>query len=781
MADEYIAQEAEKKWQRFWEKEQIYKFDEKNKKGIFKIDTPPPTLSGRMHIGHAFSYSQQDFIARFRRMFQGNIFYPFGTDDDGLPTERMVEKIKNISSKQISRSAFIEICMKTIKEITPEFVQDWKNLGISCDYKLYYSTINKNVQKISQKSFIELFKKGEIYQKELPTLWCPECRTAIAQAELEDKEQSTFFTTLKFKANGKDLLIATTRPELLGACVAVFVNPADKRYKNLVGKKAKVPRYNFEVPIIADKSAEMEKGTGVLMICSYGDKYDVEAINRHKLKPRVILDKDGRINSGEDKGLFIKAARKKILQELQEINLIAEQKSITNAVNVHDKCGTEIEFFPTKQWFIKVLDKKKQLVEQGRKIKWHPNYMLKRYENWVNGLEWDWNISRDRHFGIPIPVWECNKCDKIILAEEKELPVDPMQIKKKCPSCGEAAEPEQKVLDTWATSSLTPQIASSLVENKVKIPFSLRPQAHDIIRTWAFYTIVRSYLLEKEIPWEDIMISGFVTLQGEKMSKSKGNVIDPSEVLKKYSSDALRFWAAGSTLGEDLDYQEKDIITGQKFITKIWNASKFAFMNLEGYKQEKPKNLEIMDKWIISKLNNLVKICTGSFENYEFSRAKAETENFFWHTFCDNYLEIIKKRIYEPSSKEEKISAQYALYQSLFTILKLMAPIMPHITEELYQKYYIKNEKIKSIHINKWPEFDKKLVDEKIERIGDKFIEILGKVRQIKTKNQKSLKAEIILTVEKDNLQILNPVLKDLKAVVNAKEIKEGCFDVMFV
>ncbi|PIU75721.1 valine--tRNA ligase, partial [Candidatus Pacearchaeota archaeon CG06_land_8_20_14_3_00_35_12] len=553
-----------------------------------------------------------------------------------------------------------------------------------------------------------------------------------------------------------------------------------KRYKNLIGKKAKIPLFNFEVPIISDKSAEMEKGTGVLMICSYGDKYDVEAINRHKLQPRVILNQEGRINSGEYKGMSVKEARKKVLQDLKEKNLISEQKSISNFVNVHDKCGTEIEFLPTEQWFINILNKKKQMLEQGRKIKWHPDYMLKRYENWVNGLEWDWNISRDRHFGIPIPVWTCKKCNKTIAAEEKELPVDPLQTKKKC-SCGETAEPEKKVLDTWATSSLTPQIGLSLVNDKINLPFSLRPQAHDIIRTWAFYTIVRSYLSEKEIPWSDIMISGFVTLQGEKMSKSKGNVIDPAEVLKKYSADALRFWAAGSSLGEDLDYQEKDILTGQKFITKLWNASKFAFMNLEGYKQEKPKNLEIMDKWIISKLNNLVKTCTGSFENYEFSRAKSETEIFFWHTFCDNYLEIIKKRIYEPASKEEKISAQYTLYQCLLAVLKLMAPIMPHITEELYQKYYKKNEKTKSIHLSKWPEFDKKLVDEKIEKIGDEFIDVLGKVRQYKTKNQKSLKAEIILTIEKEKMNVLKPVLKDLKAVTSSREIKEGSFAIEFI
>src|SRR4030042_4469574 len=393
----------EKEIAEFWEKEKIYRTDF-GKKGIFSIDTPPPTVSGKMHIGHAFSYSQQDFIARFQRMKHG-IFYPFGTDDNGLPTERLIEKINNVKSKKMSRKEFIELCLKTLKKITPDFIQDWKNLGISADYEMYYSTIDKKTQKISQEFFIDLYMKKEIYKKEFPTIWCPECQTSIAQAELEDKEQATLFSTLKFLCNNKELLVATTRPELLGACVAVFVNPKDKRYKWAVGKKAKVPLFNFEVPVFEDESAEMDKGTGVLMVCSYGDKFDVDAINRTKISPKIILNKDGTLKIKGYGGMKTKEARKKILEDLGNNELIKEQKSISNIVNVHDKCGTEIELIPTEQWFIKILDKKKQLIKQGEKIKWHPGYMFKRYKNWVEGLDWDWNISRDRFFGIPIPVW----------------------------------------------------------------------------------------------------------------------------------------------------------------------------------------------------------------------------------------------------------------------------------------------------------------------------------------------------------------------------------------
>ncbi len=769
--DNYNSKETEKKIIDFWEKEKIYKFNPKKKGKLYSIDTPPPYISGNMHIGHAYSYSQQDFIARFHRM-NGNVFYPFGTDDNGLPTERYVEKKNNIKSKDMTRSQFIELCLKTLKEMTPIFMKDWINLAISCDYNCYYSTIDKHTQKISQKSFIDLYYMGEVYRKEFPTLWCCDCQTTIAQAELEDKELPSLFSTLKFKCENKDLLIATTRPELLAACVAVFVNPLDKRYKSLIGKKAKVPLFNYEVPIIADESAQIDKGTGVLMICSYGDKYDAEAINRHKLTQRIILNYDGSLNVSNYNGMKIKEARKKILEDLKLARLITEQKQITHSVNVHDKCGTEIEILPTKQWFIKLLDKKKKLVEQGKKVKWYPEFMFKRYENWVNGLEWDWSISRERHFGIPIPVWECEKCKEIILPLEKELPIDPLEIRKKCPKCGSYARGEEKVLDTWATSSLSPQIASSLVDGKIKIPFSLRPQAHDIIRTWAFYTIAKSYLHEKEIPWKDIVISGYVTMGGEKMSKSKGNVISPIEVLEKYSADALRFSAACSKLGEDLDYQEADLIAGKKFETKLWNASKFVFMNLSGFDGKKPKNLEKIDELFLNKLNELVNSCTEAFENYEYARAKLECEKFFWGMFCDNYLEIVKRRIYE--NKIGKESAQYVLHYSLLALLKLIAPIMPFITEEIYQEYFRKNEEIKSIHLSEWP----KLVDGKSFVVGgdefDLFIEILSRVRQEKSNAKKSMKAEIILTLDKTAMKKLKDLLEDLKDVSCAKDIKEG-------
>ena len=770
----------EKHWLDYWGKEKIYAFNPSSKKKIYSIDTPPPTVSGAMHIGHSFSYAQEDFIARYKRMSGFNVFYPFGTDDNGLPTERLIERLKNVKSKEMSRSEFISLCLRTLKEITPEFIQDWKNLGISCDYNIYYSTIDSHTRKLSQKSFLDLYRAGLIYLDSFPTIYCPECQTPVAQAELEDKDKKTLFSTLKFKADKKDLPIATTRPELLGACVAVFVNPQDKRYKSLVGKKAIVPIFNYEVPIIADASADIEKGTGVLMVCSYGDKYDVDAIKRHKLSPRVIFETDGTLKAKEYSGLKIKEAREKILADLKYKDLIIEQKEISHAVNTHDKCGTEIEFLPTEQWFIKILDKKPQLLKQGKKINWYPKHMFKRYENWIKGLEWDWSISRERHFGIPIPVWYCKKCKEVILANEKELPVDPIQTKKNCPKCHSEAKPDEKVLDTWATSSLTPQIAASLsgTKEKITLPYNLRPQAHDIIRTWAFYTIIKSLYHNNEIPWKDIAISGFVTLQGQKMSKSKGHFIKPQEVMEKFGSDALRYLAAGSKLGEDLDYQEQDLLAGKKFLTKIINAANFVFMNLK-YQKEQPKLIET-DRIFLSKLNELIKSCTEAFEEYNYAKSKQDTEKFFWQDFADNYLEIVKNRVYQ-GNEDEKASAFYTLYHSLITIVKLISPITPFITEEIYQNHLRNFEKEKSVHITNWPSHIGISELKHDDKIWLKLTEIIYKVRQRKSQEKKAMNSPIILTITKQDKEILKETLRDLQAVTASKEIKTGKFNVEFI
>jgi len=814
----YDFKEVEPRIQKFWEEEKIFKF--KGGKGpSYSIDTPPPTVSGEMHIGHAFSYAQQDFIARFRRM-NGSVLYPFGTDDNGLPTEKLVEKLKKVKSKDMSREDFIKLCLETLKEITPAFTEDWKRLGISADYNIFYSTIDDNSRKISQKNFINLYKKSEVYKKSFPTLWCPECQTAIAQAELEDKEKTTDLVYIKGKIEDSSFIIyATTRPELHPACIGISLKE-DGNYvkakkgeetwiiskdsfeklkdefglnlieefqgKNLIGRKVEIPFAKSEVLISHDISVKTEYGTGVVYYCSYGGLDCVQWLTRHQeVKAVDIMGQDGKYNSPPIEELNSIEARKRIIELLDEKNLIIKKEEMSHVVNTHDKCGRDVEYIATPQWFIKIMDKKEKLLEQGKKIKWHPSYMLKRYENWINGLEWDWNVSRNRHFGVPIPVWECEKCNEIIVPEESELPVDPLQKEKSCPKCSSPAKPEEMVLDTWATSSLSPKIVSSLVNSKVEMPFSLRPQGHDIIRTWAFYTIAQSLLNENKIPWKDIVISGMVTRKGEKMSKSKGNVIQPKEVFEKYGADALRFWAAASKLGGDLDYQEQDLIAGKKTITKLWNASKFVFMNLEGYDGKKPKKLERIDERFLIELNRVIVTTTHRFEEYEYSRAKFNTEEFFWKFFCDYYLEVVKKRIYNETGNKKK-SAQYVLYKSLLEILKLFSPIIPFVTEEIYQNYFKETEKIKSIHLTPWPEYDNKLSgweDKNVKSHANEltlFMDLLGKVRAEKTNAKKSMNSECVITLSEIHYNDLKNVLEDFQSVTNTKEIKTGDFKVEF-
>ena len=772
---------SEDKWGKYWDKEEVYKFNQSSKKKIYSVDTPPPTVSGKMHIGHAFSYTQQDIVIRYHRMKGENVFYPFGTDDNGLPTERLVERLKNVKGSRMDRDEFIKLCLKTLNEIRPAFVGDWKKIGVSADYNIFYSTIDNHCRRVSQKSFIDLYGIGREYRKEAPTIWCPTCETAIAQVELEDRELESSFNDVIFKLeNGKDLVIATTRPELLSSCVAIFAHPGDKRYINLLGKKAKVPLFNHYVQILADKKVDPEKGTGIVMCCTFGDQTDIEWHKAYKLPLVMSFTKDGRMNenAGKYKGLTIKEARKNIVEDLKKDNLLINQKIITHAVNVHERCGTEIEILNSKQWFIKYLDLKNRFLDAGRKLNWHPKHMINRYENWIKGLQWDWCISRQRFFGIPIPVWYCKKCSEIILADEKQLPVDPLKDKplKKCKCGSNEFIPEKDVLDTWATSSLTPQIAASLYPELYDklYPMSLRPQAHDIISFWLFNTVVKSQVHNDKNPWKDVVISGWaLDPHGKKMSKSKGNVVEPQVVLEKHGADALRFWASSSRLGEDLPFQEKELVAGQRTITKLWNASKFVFMNLNDHKSEKPKNLEIIDKWILSKLNKLIKECTESFEEYEYSRVKSETEKFFWHTFCDNYLEIVKDRLYNPEKRGEiaRLSAQYTLYNSLLTIVKLFAPIMPYITEEVYQDYYKKELKEKSIHLLSWPKFDAKLIDNEIEVVGDKAVEVISFVRKEKATRGKSLKDKVKLLICDIKLKIIE---EDLKAVTQAENIEYG-------
>jgi valyl-tRNA synthetase len=460
------------------------------------------------------------------------------------------------------------------------------------------------------------------------------------------------------------------------------------------------------------------------------------------------------------------------------------QKPIKHVVNVHERCGTEIEIIKSKQWFVKYLDLRSEMLKWGKELNWHPEYMRHRYENWVKGLQWDWLISNQRYFGVPFPVWYCNKCGEVIVAKEEELPIDPLADSPKfCPKCkSQDIIPEKDILNTWFTASMSPQLSTSLIKDektrKKLFPMSLRPQAHEIITFWLFNTMIKSHLHFNKNPWKDVSISGFVTLEGEKMSKSKGNGIPPYEVVEKYSVDAMRYWASSSKLGEDFDYNEKDVITGKKFVTKLLNASNFVFMNLKDYKPKKTELLET-DRIFLSKLNEVIENSSKNFDNYEYHRVKSDLDNFFWKFFCDNYLEIVKGRIYNGNVKEKE-SAYFTLYNILLSILKMFSPITPFITEEIYQEHFRKNEKSKSIHISSWPE-ELKLKSKKDDNVKFNLIlEVISQVRQEKTKSNKPMNSEIKLTLESNRLKIIKNMIDDLKSVTNSHEIEEGDFKVEF-
>ncbi|MFH1682481.1 MAG: valine--tRNA ligase [Candidatus Woesearchaeota archaeon] len=780
----YDPKEAEPKWQKYWQEQQIFKFEENSKKKIYSIDTPPPYASAdHLHVGHGMHYSQFEFVARFQRMRGKNVFFPMGYDDNGLPTERYVEKKYKINKAKTSPAEFIKLCLEETKKTGQTYYDLFNSLGFSIDWSLLYHTIGEKSRRVAQKSFLNLYQKGRMERIDSPTTWCTACQTTIAQADLENVEMQSHFNDLVFKCGGKDLIIATTRPELLPACVGLFHHPEDKRYIKFKGKFAQVPLFDYEVPILSDESVDQEKGTGLMMVCTFGDKEDIEKWHKYNLQLRVVMTEQGRMNelAGKYQGMKIKEARKEIIAELKQESLLLNQKEITHPVNVHERCGTEIEFLKKAQWSIKVLDKKEELIEIAQKINWYPEHMKVRYEHWVKNLQWNWGISRQRYYGVPFPVWYCQDCGAVLLSDEKELPVDPREEKyKRVCKCGSKnIEPEQDVMDTWMTSSCTPEINAdwgSQQERKKFLPMSLRPQAHDIIRTWAFYTIVKSYYHHHDIPWKNVMISGHgQDPKGQKMSKSKGNFVIAQDVIKNYSADAFRFWAASVKLGDDLPYQEKDVLTGKKFTNKLWNAAKFSLMHLNDY--QRGKATELFDRWLLSKLNKLIAVSTETFEKYEYSRTKAEVEKFFWHTFCDQYLEIIKDRLYNPDQRGQAVrkSAQTGVYEAILSIIKMIAPIMPHITEEIYQLYFAKKDNFKSIHTSSWPVADPKMIDEEAELIGDWGVDIINAVRKFKSEKQLSLKNElkelILIGEEKDFEGKIKPILEDLRAVLNIKTI----------
>ncbi len=820
---------TEKKWQEIWLSNGVYNWDSNSKKESYVIDTPPPTISGSLHMGHIFSYTQTDFIARYKRMRGLNVFYPMGFDDNGLPTERLVEKEKKTKAHLHSREDFIKMCNETVEKYRVEFRDLFRSIALSVDWNQEYHTISDEVRKISQMSFLDLYNKKQAYRTLEPMFWDPADQTAIAQAEIEEKELDSFENYIFFgliteeqekqhqqgkKINWDDIEkveIMTTRPELLPACVALMVHPDDvEKYK---GKKAVTPLFQAIVPIVADEAVQKDKGTGVVMCCTFGDEQDVRWWKQHKLGLKIVLNKFGKLDFSQiektDAHEFYTAidgkkadhqeanlsAKKTITKLLEENNLTAkEKKPIKHMVKCAERSGAAIEIIPTDQWFIRVLEHKEALKKKANECNWKPEFMVKRIEQWIDSLSWDWCISRQRYFGVPFPIWYSKRAGeegKILLPKISQLPVNPITDLPEGYSKDEVT-PDLDVMDTWATSSISPQISSKAITKEYAIdydrhqklfPADLRPQAHEIIRTWAFYTIVKAHLHENTIPWKNLMISGWCLAEDKtKMSKSKGNVVTPLAIIEENSADVVRYWASTSRLGADTAFSRDVLKVGKKLVNKLWNATKFASIHFNLIKEkpttakeyiEKGLITEPVDKWIISSLTRTIAKATEELDVYEYSLARLATEEFFWKDFCDNYLEIAKARTYndEPQNQQSRLSAIYTIYFCLNAILKLFAPFTPHITEELYSHIFDENNSIHSQ--GNWPDGSDFKIDEESEKVGKYAVEILEQIRKIKAEANVSIKKPTITTISA-NAEIiskLKQVEKDLANVTSSTEI----------
>lgn len=840
----FEAHEAERKWDEFWTKEKVYHFNEsEDRQNNFVIDTPPPTVSGSLHIGHAFSYTHPDLIARQQRMQGKNVFYPMGWDDNGLPTERRVQnyfhvrcdpqasyeknlKLEQASAKQrkdrpklVSRQNFIELCHQVTAEDERVFQNLFRRLGLSVDWREEYATVDDHCRKLAQLSFLDLHQKQHVYQLEAPTMWDVDFQTAVAQAEIEDREVEGAYHDIEFAVEDSEesFIISTTRPELLPACVGVAAHPEDKRYKNLFGKNAITALFQAPVPIFATELADPEKGTGILMVCTFGDQTDVQWWREQKLKLRQIVGRNGRLLPiefgteafaskkpdlanrfyAELEGKNIKQAKAKIVELLRENDssatgkgpaLQGEPKKIKHPVKFYEKGERPLEFVSTRQWFVRIIDKIPQLIEKGNEIKWHPDFMRTRFRNWTENLQIDWCISRQRYFGVSFPVWyPLNEksepvYEKAIVAPPDQLPVDPMihtppgfDESQRGQANGFVGEAD--VFDTWFTSSLTPQIGSHWSVNPERhqklFPNDIRPQAHEIIRTWAFYTIAKAMLHEEKIPWKHAVISGWILdPDRKKMSKSKGNVVTPIPLLDEFSSDAVRYWAANARLGVDTAFDEKVLKVGKRLTTKIYNASKFVLMQSSSAgKLDHP-----LDTAYLSSLEALCTRVTKAFDDFNYAQALQETEKFFWSYFTDSYIELVKNRAKEGSG-EARASAVASLRLSLNVILRLFAPFLPFITEEVWSWKFAEETGIKSIHASSWPSSaDFEAIKNKQDaRVYETALECYSAINKFKSANSLSIGSEvgsITIHAPRSKLEDLKLSIDDIALALKVKKFE---------
>ena len=797
----------EKVWEKKWEDEDIYKYIGDGSRPRYVIDTPPPYPTGSIHLGHVLNWVYIDMNARYRRQKGADVLFTQGWDCHGLPTEVKVEETHGIKKNDVSRAKFREYCVDLTTDNIAKMKAQMRAMGYSQDWSREFVTMTPEYMKRTQYSFLKMYNEGLIYQGIHPVNWCPRCETAIAFAEVEYSDNTTFLNYVNFppavedsyddivssQASGKQadpadegILIATTRPELMSACVAVVIHPEDERYTHLLGKYVEVPLSHQKVKIIADEEVDPEFGTGAVMICTFGDKTDVSWVQKYDLEIINAIDETGTLTaaSGRYEGMDLQTCKKQTIEDLKAEGYLLKQEQVDQNVGQCWRCKTPIEILVKKQWFVAVRDLIEKTKTAADEMNWVPEHMKSRMVNWADSMEWDWCISRQRIFATPIPVWYCKDCGKVILPDVEDLPIDPTQDKPKhaC-ECGcEEFIPEEDVLDTWMDSSISPlSIAGWPDEDYVNhFPSNIRPQGHDIIRTWAFYTTLRCLALTGQKPFDDIVINGMVFGEdGNKMSKSRPEfVVGPEEVIEKYGADSLRTWAANSVPGSDVIFDWKDIKHGYRFLRKFWNAFRFISMQIfdeEVSYDEVKDNLGPLDLWILSKLNSLnVKVDTA-FAEYNFADTITSIERFFWHDFCDEYIEAVKYRLYSDVSDESRRAAKYTLRTVVETSLKLLAPIAPFFTEEVYQ--YFSDE---SIHTTSWPEVNDELISEEFETKGDTTVDLIDEVRRFKSASKIPLNAELaevnVYTTDDELIGIFKDFAEDIEGTLKIKDlaIKSG-------
>jgi len=790
----------ETKWSEAWQQGRVFVFDRNvDRDDVFSIDTPPPTVSGSLHVGHVFSYTHTDIVARYQRMRGKSIFYPMGWDDNGLPTERRVENYYGVLSDpdlpyqpnfvppskaaekrsdfiRINRRNFVELCHELTHVDEQAFRRLWERLGVSVDWELTYATIDERSQRVSQRAFLRNLARGELYSQQAPCLWDITFQTAVAQAELEDRESSAMFHELRFTADGADpIVIATTRPELLPSCVAVLVHPDDERYRARVGTSVRSPLFDVALPVLSHDLVDPEKGSGAVMVCTFGDLTDVVWWRELQLPTRSLVGKDGRLAAETPDwfatptsrahyeavaGKYVGEARKILVTKLRESGeLLGEPRPIQHHVKYFEKGDRPLEIVATRQWYVRNGGRdgalRDRLLERGAELAWHPEYMRMRYDNWVGGLNGDWLISRQRVFGVPIPVWyrveSTGEIDygAVIRPDEAALPIDPRtdvpvgftESQRGVPG-GFVGDPD--VMDTWATSSLTPLIACGWEETPelfAKVfPMDMRPQAHDIIRTWLFSTLVRSHFEHDCVPWKNVCLSGWILdPDRKKMSKSKGNVITPHALLEQYGSDGVRYWAALGRPGADTAFEEKQMKIGRRLALKLLNAAKFGL----AFEGDPEGRVDVpIDLAMLQRLSEVVSKSTDELEDFEYSRALERIESFFWW-YCDDYVELVKFRAYGAvTGSSGTTSAKNAIARSLSAIIRLFAPFLPFASEESWSWWMSS-----SVHLAPWPTAQELLTGFEPIQTWAELLEVtcdvLGRIRRSKSEAAVSMKAEV--------------------------------------